>query len=675
MGIVIAPVGHKLITPQRTYNRGTAAIGIVELDGAVPFTVAAYSILQKHEVAMLRPFLLGSATGALVFAGDVAEVRGATDPDWLMQEEILGRFHKRKPLVGTTCFEGPSAQLWSVMQDLKPMEIPDLGLIEDRLTLAMVECLRIGPYLEAMEIVGRREGIVPIGSFNFGSKHQSFFFAGEQGLATEAKFAAKDHVRALMAAQAIDGEYDGSWYLVLGQEHHDLQFLLPWDSNPRPFKDVQGLDSYLAIETQGLTAFFQAVNAAAWRSSVMAIAPQELGSGTETAMLVSAQEDAVNEAAEAVENIGSLGNNLKGESSLINVRCFHHPKGIFGANMSELIPATPLFDMAGLSLGLVDVRDRGGLYDAVHELRRHDDCRYIGMRKIGSRRAFMTFAGPQDEVAAALEDIKERAERELVKTERCGELFATGIIENPNEQVLRLLPWQKPSRYFTEVPENHVISAPYYEPGDPFAFVETLGMSHGLKIANYLMHEGVTPLSVYGVGSGLKVFHFTAKDYDLLTELLSWKRLNENACFGMSHTADAKDGLDRMLVNVATYAEPGPIWQMVDHQQPVASELYQRLLAKEVGVGLITLRGMNPTLFFLDQLKEYGVDLWGIQKSGGLHMTPAIYGPLGQVRDAIDEISAKMLPIYKDLVRTWAVISNPHPNLAFFLMRDFRVNV
>lgn len=692
-----APPGRRIITPQRTYDRKTAAVGWAFVDGFVPAVVAAYNILQTHEVALLEAFPLGSATNALLFAGPVAEVRGATDKKWLMGEEVLGRFYKRKPLLGTACIDGPSDHLWSVMRDLKPMEIPDIDPVGERLTLAMVESLRVAPYLEGMEVVGRRDGLVNVGMFNSGSRHITNVYLGELDVAKEAKFAAKDHIRALMAGKKIDGEYDGSWFLVLGPEHHDLLFLLPWNSNPRPVQDVSGLNSYLAIESPRLATLLGAVNAAAWKASVAVIAPIELGSGTETAMLVSPNEDAVNEAAEAVT---ALEKNRTGDSSLLNVRVFHRPKAIFAANMAELSPAPPQFDMTGLSLGAVDTRDRGPLYDAVHELRRHADCRYIGMRKTGSRQAAMYFAGPQDEVEAALDDIEERAENEKGKKERCGELLATRIIENPHKQALLTLPWQKPSQHYTEAPASQLISNPYYKPGDPFAFVETLGMSHGLAIANYLFHEGVAPVSLYGVGSGLKVFHFAAEDYDLLTELLAWERLENNACYGMKHARDEDDGLNRMLVNVASYAEPGPIWQMIDQQQPVPSELYNRLLAKDVGVGVITMRGVDPTLYFLDQLKYFGVDLWGIEKTGGLHMTAAIWGSLGQIRDAIEQLSVQLNKLHAQEIiielehlkeddparqykmqelygwtRTWKVISNPHPNLAFFLPRGLRVGV
>lgn len=652
------------ISPIRTYSRKTAALGLIEFDGATPFTVAAKAILEKHEVAFLKPLLLGSGTGTLVVAGPVEEVRGATDRDWLMQPEVVGKFHKKKPLIATHCFDNPSQALWQVMQDIEPIEAPPIDLTGDQLTLGVFEDLRIVPFLESLEHIGRWSGLTYIGFMNFGSQHKSLFFCGDQHVVEDAKWATKDFIRELMAQDAIEGEYDGSWFLNLDQTHHDLIFLLPWQSNPRPYADTLGQDSYLAIETAGLVDFFKGVNQAAWRADVTAIAPRELGSGTETAILTSPEEDHINDAFAAIEGLPRL----------LNVRRWHKPKKIFGAHMTEPKVVNPAFDMTGLSNGLVDTRDRGGLYDAVHDLRLHD-VRFIGSRKIGSRRAFMTFSGEQAEVEAAIADIEARAERELTKPERCGELFATDVLKNPHEQALKLLPWQVQAPYLSAAPEGQELSDPYYEPGDPFAFVEGLGMTHGLVIANMLFHEGVTPVSVYGVGSGLKNFHFTAKDYDLLRELLDWDYLVSNICAHLPHTYDAEDGLGRMLVNVNTYAEPGPIWQLIDHQVPVEKGVIDRLRQNDVAVGLFTTRGMNLTLYLLDQLKNYGVDLWGIQKSGGLHMTTAIYGPLGQVHAAVNELPDKLRRLDYDLTRTWALISNPHPNLAFLLPRDLRVGV
>ena len=129
---------------------------------------------------------------------------------------------------------------------------------------------------------------------------------------------------------------------------------------------------------------------------------------------------------------------------------------------------------------------------------------------------------------------------------------------------------------------------------------------------------------------------------------------------------------------MASYSEPGPIWDIVDHQQPVPAEMMARLAQGNNAVGVVTVRGMIPTLYFLDQLKEYGVNLWGIEKSGAQHMNIAIYGPLDQVTAAIkgdSGIIGDMLSQYAEQTRTWAVIGNPHPNLAFFLPRAIRVGV
>lgn len=738
----VAQAAARIIYPRCRYPKGKVAIGIVEVDGAVPYTVAAKRIIETYNVAFYKPLLLGSGTGTLVFGGSPADVKDATDPAWLMRNDVLGIFYKRKPLIGTQCFENPGDVLVSVIQELSPVEAPPapMFLTEEALTLCIFETLRAGPYFHAQEFIGRFQGegeLRNIGDINFGSKHRSWFYAGPQGLAYDAKMAAKEYIRALTKA-GLAGEYDGSWYLNLKDVHHDLIFILPWANNPNilpfkpapkpfisPFEERTAAQlSYFFIETQGVAANLQAIDAAAKKAVVISLEPELLGSGTRTAIGMAENEDSINEAVADVLRLNAekrIGMNFKGESSVLNVFGLHHPKRLQAERMVGLEPASPRFDMTGLSLLIVDTVKRGSIYDAAHVLVDHPDVRVVGVTKEGSEMASLIAAGKLPAVQAAKAAMETRIRAELGKPERCGALYAIADIPQPHEQVLRGLPWQKNKPYIAEPPEGQVLSYPYYKfdpnaGGPPFANVEVRSLAHGLVIADAALREGVVPVSRYSVGASLVNFHFTAETHALLTHVFEWDKLLK-VCGDMPYTCAADDGLDRMLLNVAAYPQPGPIWDIIDHQQPVPEEAIRQLGKKDMAIGVITVRGVVPTLYFLDQLKNYAVEA-DIEKTGGQHITIILKGVLDQVTDAIkgtsvrkggegsivermlslhDQFDIRMVEYLKKLkeeerkelakydydaykmlsgqTRTWAVIGNPHPNLAFFLPRGNRIGL
>jgi microcompartment protein CcmL/EutN len=402
----------------------------------------------------------------------------------------------------------------------------------------------------------------------------------------------------------------------------------------------------------------------------------ELGSGREIGVLTSSHTGKIEAAANREAIVGACTRTANGEKSLINIQVFHRPEDIFGAFMTELTPTQPRFDMAGLSVGLVDTVDRGLLYDALHILRKYD-VQLIGTRKLGSLQAFMAFAGPQAQVEAALAEIGKDAEDKITAKQRKGELYSLGIIEHPDEQILRLLPWQPASEYVITPGEGLVVPAHYYEydpanPGSqPLAFFETLGLAHQIAIANaVLQNTGVSFVSRYGVGSGLEVFHWAFPEYEKIKRIVTPEFL-AGACAGMPNT-------DSMLLNAVAYAQPGPaMWQVVEHLKPIPAEVRAKLSRpKDVSLGVFTARGMHATLFFLDQLKHYNVRLWGVQKSGGLLMSSVVYGKHADVRAAIERLSAQMiLGIADPKTTSWTVIGNPHPDLVFALMRSIRMGV
>lgn len=741
-----APATHapRLVYPRRAFRRDAGAIGLIEVDGMVPYTAAAKCILDKHDVGFCKPLMLGSGTGTLMIAGSVAEVRGATDPAWLMSHGVLGKYYKQRPLIGTMCFERPSESLLDTTFALDPVEDPPAPffMVEQELTLVVFETLRAGPYFRALEFVGNYMGdggLFSIGNYNMGSKHRSFMYAGEQGLAFDtAKMAAKAYIRKLTDEGKLAGLYDGSWGFNLRRElNEDLVFVLPWPGNPNMLpakKAPKGFSSPFSgrmrrnlpsffVETEGVGPSLQAVDAAAKKANMVFLAPELLGSATRTIWGVSPTEEDVNQAAAEVMRLNAqklLGVNVAGGNTLINAFVIEQPKSLLAEKMAALEPITPRFDIPeGSALAVFDVTMRGTLYNVAHVLRGHPGVQVVGTSKEGSERDSLTVAGPQAEVEAAIADVKRTVPEECKKQGRSGQLFAITVIVEPHEEALRSLQWQKRAKYLAEAPEGRLLSTPYYQYDEesgrpPFANVEVRGLAQGLVIANAVLHEDVVPVSRYSVGASLVDLHFTAEDYELLLRVFDWNNLLR-ICQDMPNTYSSEDGLDRMLLNTETYANPGPIWDIIDHQTPVQAEAMARLANDDAAVGVVTVRGMIPTFYFLDQLKNYGVELWGMEKSGGQHMTIAIYGSLAQVRAAVSgndskpgnpegiignmlelqgQLDPRMAEVMKDeankelrqygygdyrmlsgQTRTWAVIGRPHRNLVFFLPRGLRVGV
>ncbi len=649
--------------------RKNAAIGILEFNAATPAMVAAKWILENYNVALLQPCILGSGTITLIIAGSVEDVSRATDKNRLMpdNDSVVGIFHKANPIIGTQCFAGPSKALWDVMREIGAVPADAVDLAGEEFTLGIFEAQGMTAFLEALRYLRKEGDVQYIGHRDVGSQHLSGYFYGEHGQVKHTKFDAKTHIRTLVGDRKLKGSYHGSWFL--DSLPPEMMALLPWKPSPRPFK---GENSFLVLETCGLTALTTAANDALWRGGKL-IGAQEFGSGREAWVLHSSSVEDINMAGDKDAIERACAKNPNGAESLINVRTFHRPEELFGEQMSELEPSTPRFSMRGLSIGLVDTVHRGLLYDALDILKKYN-VRFIGTRKLGARQAFMCFAGKQADVEMALDEIAKDAEQKLAREERTGELYSLGIIANPHEELLRVLPWQSLSKFIEGAPAGYTLPEPYYSPLDPFAVVETVGLAQQIAIANAILHHtGISPVSTYSVGSGLEIWHYASRQLDYLREVTT-KDFLFRACEGMQNNHD-------MILNAVPYARSRVLWQAVDHVQPMPVDLMQRLSAPGVALGAVTVRGMHSAFFFLDRLKDYGeLNVWTMKKSGGKHVTDVIYGPQDQVRDAMSSIPKEMLDLQRQgalsgETRSWVTLDNPHPELAFLLPRENRVGV